>query len=85
MSALDARKRYIDSLDHIDSAYTKIKGMVGRHGALTFPDVLEDSNAQISGEMQELMADPTNGLYSVLGFHLPREGTGALVGFRSVR
>jgi hypothetical protein len=39
MSALDARNRYIDSLDHIDSAYTKIKGMVGRHGALTFPDV----------------------------------------------
>ena len=39
MSAIEARDRYIDSLNHIDSAYGKIKGMVGRHGALTFPDV----------------------------------------------
>jgi hypothetical protein len=39
MSALAARNRYVDSLDHIDSAYGKIKGMVGRGGALTFPDV----------------------------------------------
>ena len=39
MSAADARDRYFESLDHIDSAYTKIKGMVGRNGALTFPDV----------------------------------------------
>jgi hypothetical protein len=39
MSALEARNRYINSLNHIDSAYGKIKGMVGRGRALTFPDV----------------------------------------------
>ena len=35
----ETRDRYLDSLDHIDAAYLKIGGMVGRHGALTFPDV----------------------------------------------
>ena len=39
MTAAQARDRYIESLDHIDAAYGKIKGMVGRHGRLTFPDV----------------------------------------------
>ncbi len=35
----DTRDRYLDSLNHIDSAFLKISGMVGRGGALTFPDV----------------------------------------------
>jgi len=35
----DARNRYLDSLDHIDSAYSKITGLVGKGGALSFPDV----------------------------------------------
>lgn len=35
----DTRDRYFDSLNHIDSTFLKISGMVGRGGALTFPDV----------------------------------------------
>jgi hypothetical protein len=34
-----ARDRYLSSLAHIDSAYTKITAQVGRGGVLSFPDV----------------------------------------------
>ena len=44
--------------------------------------VREVNKAQMSDEMRLLMTDPVNGLYSVLGFHLPREGNGALVSFQ---
>lgn len=36
---VNARDRYLDSLAHIDSAYIKITGLVGRGGKLSFPDV----------------------------------------------
>ena len=45
--------------------------------------VSEINKAQISEQIRQLMTDSCDGLYSVLGFHLPREGTGALVAFRS--
>jgi hypothetical protein len=44
--------------------------------------VLEVGASQMSNQMRELMADSVNGLYSVLGFHLPREGNNAIVRFR---
>jgi hypothetical protein len=44
--------------------------------------VREANKSHMTQEMRSLMTDPTDGLYPVLGFHLPREGTGALVSFR---
>jgi hypothetical protein len=46
--------------------------------------VLEANKRRMSSDMVRLMTDPVHGIYPVLGFHLPREGKGALVGFRNL-
>jgi hypothetical protein len=43
--------------------------------------VREVNASQMSEQMRLLMTDPANGLYSVLGFHLHREGKNASVFF----